>query len=137
MEKKWPVQATIGMDRFPMYNPLQHAPSLPSRPLLKGIPSQVYRLNPAVAIEDFGERSLALHCIDLRLVELNTTARDLIHRLDGRASLHQAAEAMARDYNRPLETVLADVQAVVAEMHELDLVELVHPTPGTRDADTS
>lgn len=104
---------------------------------MKSIPSQVYRLNPAVAIEDFGERSLALHCIDLRLVELNTTARDLVHRLDGRASLHQVAAAMAKDYERPLEVVLADAQTVVAKMRELDIVELAHPISGIGDADAS
>ena len=42
--------------------------------------SQTYRPRPAVAIAQFGERALALHCLDLHLVELNATARDLIAR---------------------------------------------------------
>jgi len=91
--------------------------------------SSVYTLNPVVAIEDFGERSLALHCVDLRLVELNATAKDLISRLDGQASLHQVAASIANDYGQSLETVLGDVQAIVTQMAELGIVERVSPTP--------
>ena len=87
--------------------------------------SPVYRLNPAVAIEDFGERSLVLHCVDLRLVELNSTARDIIARLDGKANLHQVAESVAKDYDQPLKAVLADARATMIQMAELDVVELV------------
>jgi hypothetical protein len=85
--------------------------------------SRVYRLNPAVAIEDFGERSLVLHCVDLRLVELNATARDLLSRLDGQASLRQVAAAMAADYGQLLAVVLEDLQAIVSQMVGLGLVE--------------
>jgi hypothetical protein len=92
---------------------------------MKIVSSEVYRLNPAIAIEDFGECSLALHCTELRLVELNATARDLIRKLDGRASLHQVARSMAEDYSQPLEIVLEDVQAIMAQMIELGVVEHV------------
>ena len=92
-------------------------------------PSWVYRLNPAIAIEDFGERSLALHCVDLHLIELNATARALLSRLDGQISLYQAAVLIADDYDRPVETVLADAQTVVGQMAELDIVERVCPAP--------
>jgi hypothetical protein len=84
--------------------------------------SHVYCLNPVVAIEDFGERSLALHCEDLRMIELNATARDLLRRLDGETSLEQVAAAIAEEYGQPLEIVLADVQETVVQMVDLDLV---------------
>lgn len=87
--------------------------------------SQVYRLHPAVAIENFGERSLALHCESLRLVELNATAADLLSRLDGRATLDQVAVAMADDYDQPLGTILADLQETVAQMLDLGFVEVL------------
>ncbi len=90
---------------------------------------EIYLLNPAVAIEDFGERSLALHCEELRLVELNATARDIALRLDGKASLYQVAEEMANDYGQPLGAILEDVQAIVAQMVELGLVEQVGLLP--------
>ncbi len=86
---------------------------------------EVYRLNPVVAIEDFGNRSLALHCEDLRLIELNATARDIIARLNGQASLQQVALGMAHDYHQPLEVILEDMQAVIARMVDLDVVEWV------------
>jgi hypothetical protein len=41
------------------------------------------------------------------------------------ANLHQVAESVAEDYDQLLETVLADVQATMAQMAELDVVELV------------
>ena len=88
-------------------------------------PSSTFRLNPVVAIEDFGERSLALHCEDLRMVELNATARDLIRRLDGEKNLSEVAGTMAADYDQPEETVLTDAQAVIEQMVALDIVEEV------------
>lgn len=83
----------------------------------------IYRLNPVVAIEDFGERSLALHCEDLRLVELNLTARDLINRLDGKTPLETVAAAMAADYEQPFETILEDARVILGQMEQLGIVE--------------
>ncbi len=85
----------------------------------------IYRLNPVVAIEDFGERSLALHCEDLRLVELNATARDLVNRLDGETPLEQVAAAMAADYQQPFEMILEDARIILGQMEQLGIVEAV------------
>ncbi len=87
----------------------------------------IYRLNPVVAIEDFGERSLALHCEDLRLVELNATARDLVNRLDGETPLEAVAAAMATDYEQPFEMILEDAQVILGQMEQLGIVEPVQP----------
>ena len=95
---------------------------------MKITPSWVCQLNPAVAIEDFGERSLALHCIDLRLVELNAMARDLLARLDGQINLHQVAETISNEYNQPVESVLHDVQSTITQMAQLGIVEEVSKT---------
>jgi len=87
----------------------------------------ICRLHPAVAIESFGERSLALHCEELRLVELNATAADLLARLDGLSTLQQVAAVMAADYGQPLDDVWADVQESIAQMVDLGLVEQLYP----------
>ena len=86
-----------------------------------------YRLNPVVAIEDFGERSLALHCEDLRLVELNLTARDLINRLDGETPLEAVAAAMAAAYDQPVEVILEDARVILGQMEQIGIVEPVNP----------
>ncbi len=86
-------------------------------------PAEVYRRHPAVAVENFGTRYLALHGESLRLVELNATAGDLLLRLDGRISLREVAQSMAEDYGRPPEEILADVLDAVRTMAELGLVE--------------
>jgi hypothetical protein len=85
----------------------------------------IYRLNPVVAIEDFGERSLALHCEDLRLVELNATARDLVNRLDGETPLETVVAAMAADYGQPVEVILEDARVILKQMEQLGIVEPV------------
>ncbi|MEJ5308351.1 MAG: PqqD family protein [Anaerolineae bacterium] len=87
----------------------------------------IYRLNPVVAIEDFGERSLALHCEDLRLVELNATARDLVNRLDGEKTLEDIAAAMAADYQQPFEIIFEDMRVILGQMEQLGIVEPVEP----------
>ncbi|MGB9723928.1 MAG: PqqD family protein [Chloroflexia bacterium] len=94
-------------------------------------PRAIYCRHPAVAVEDFGARLLALHCTDLRLVELNPTAGDLLSRLDGQTPLEQIARSMAEDYCRPPDRVLADVLEAVRSMAELGLVEQVFPEKGT------
>lgn len=86
-------------------------------------------VNPVVAIEDFGERSLVLHCVDLRMVELNATARRVVSMLDGQTSLRQVATAMADDYGQPLETVLNDVQTLAAQMVELGIIQPAQQAP--------
>lgn len=85
----------------------------------------VYRLHPAVAIEDFGPRSLILHCTTLHLIELNATARDILSRLDGQVSLVEVAQAMAGEYDQPTSIILADVQALVSDMLSLEIVERI------------
>jgi hypothetical protein len=85
-------------------------------------PTAVCQVNPVVAIEDFDDRSLVLHCEDLRLAELNATARDIVNRLDGEADLRHVATKMAEDYDQPPDEVLSDVLAVVEQMVALDIV---------------
>jgi hypothetical protein len=93
-------------------------------------PSHTYSLNQAIAIEDFGERSLTLHCTDLQLAGLNATARDIVSRLSEPATLYQVAAALAQDYGQPVDVVLADVQTIVTRMLEMGIVEQVEATQG-------
>ncbi len=85
----------------------------------------VYVLNQAVAIENFGECSLALHCDSLRLIELNAVACDLLARLDGETTVDQVAQAMAEEYDQSLAAVLEDVQLTLGQLAELEIVEQV------------
>ena len=97
--------------------------------------TKIYALNPAVAIEDCGERSLALHCEDLRLVELNATARDLLARLDGQSSVEKVAASVADDFGQSIAAVMDDVRVVLAQMAELGIVERVDRTGGEESND--
>jgi hypothetical protein len=96
----------------------------------RDILSSIYQRNSVVAIEDFGDSSLVLHCADLRLIELNETARDLISRLDGQSTLGRVAAAMAEQYDQFPEAIEADAADIVMRLLELDIVEQVVPSSG-------
>ena len=88
-----------------------------------GAQSQVhYVLRDEVAIEDFEDGSLALLCRQLRLVQLNLMARDIVGRLDGERSVRQVAEAVAQDHGQPLQRVLADVLELLTDLETQGVV---------------
>lgn len=53
-----------------------------------------YALRRDVAIEDFGERSLALRCDSLELSEINAAARRMLALLDGQRTVQDIAAEM-------------------------------------------
>ena len=73
-----------------------------------------YALRRDVALEDFGERSLALRCDTLELREVNASARRMLALLDGVRTVEDIAAA----------TGLANelVRAALAEMERLGIV---------------
>ena len=77
---------------------------------------RVFFVPDEVAIEDFAEGSLVLLCEQLRLVQLNPTARDIVGRLDGQRTLYQVAEQVAQKAGHPVEQVLGDIQDLVADL---------------------
>ena len=80
-------------------------------------------LRDEVAIEDFEDGSLALLCEQLRLVQLNPTARDIVRQLDGTRTMQQTAAAIAQAYGQPFTHTLADVQELLADLEALSVVE--------------
>jgi pyrroloquinoline quinone biosynthesis protein D len=76
-----------------------------------------------VAIEDFEEGSLALLCEQLRLVQLNPTARDVLGRLDGERTVGQVVEEVAAAYGQPFQRVLADLLELLANLEAQGVVE--------------
>jgi pyrroloquinoline quinone biosynthesis protein D len=82
-----------------------------------------YVLRDEVAIEDFEDGSLALLCEQLRLVQLNPMARDILGRLDGESAVRQVAEAVAQAHGQPFERVLADVLELLAALEAQGVVE--------------
>jgi hypothetical protein len=82
-----------------------------------------FSLRDEVAIEDFEEGSLVLLCEQLRLVQLNPTARDVVGQLDGQHSVRQVAQAVAAAHGQPLEPVLADLVELLADLERQGVVE--------------
>ena len=103
-----------------MLNPDQ-LPTLPA----SARPEHEWRfvVRDEVAIEDFDDGSLVLLCEQLRLVQLNPTARDVVGRLDGRRSVRQVAIAVAEAYGQPFAPVLADVVELLADLERQGVVE--------------
>jgi len=82
-----------------------------------------YVLRDEVAIEDFADGSLVLLCEQLRLVQLNPVARDIVALLDGERTLRQVAETVAQAYGQPSEQVLSDVLELLADLEAQGVVE--------------
>ena len=51
-----------------------------------------------------------LLCEQLRLVQLNSTARDIVGWLNGERTVRQVAEVVAQAHDQPFEPVLADLE---------------------------
>jgi pyrroloquinoline quinone biosynthesis protein D len=80
-------------------------------------------LRDEALIEDFEDGSLVLLCEQLRLVQINPIARDVVGRLDGQRTMRQVAAAIAEGYDRPLQPVLADVLELLADLESQGVVE--------------
>jgi hypothetical protein len=89
------------------------------------VPETRYALRDEVAIEDFEDGSLVLLCEQLRLVELNPTARDVVGRLDGERTAGQVASAVAADYGQPFERVLSDVLELLDDLETQGVLDPV------------
>ena len=76
-----------------------------------------FRLRNDVAIEDFGERSLALLCGALELREINAGARKILGLVDGGRTVGDIAGAA--------EMAVADVTAALLEMEQQGIVRRV------------
>jgi hypothetical protein len=82
-----------------------------------------YVLRDEVAVEDFEDGSLVLLCEQLRLVQLNPVARDIVALLDGERTPRQVAKAVAQAYEQPFEQVLADVLELLTDLEAQGVVE--------------
>ncbi|MGD9612673.1 MAG: PqqD family peptide modification chaperone [Kiritimatiellia bacterium] len=76
-----------------------------------------YALRAAVAIEDFGERALALRCDTLELREVNAGGRRILELVDGTRTVGDIAGAAGM--------AVADVDEALREMEQQGLVRQV------------
>jgi hypothetical protein len=82
-----------------------------------------YVLRDEVAIEDFEDGSLVLLCEQLRLVQLNPMARDIVGHLDGERTVRQIAEAVAQAHGQPFDQVLSDMVELLTALEAQGVVE--------------
>jgi hypothetical protein len=82
-----------------------------------------YVLRDEVAIEDFEDGSLVLLCEQLRLVQLNPMARDIVGHLDGERTVRQVAEAVAQAHGQPFDQVLSDVLELLTTLEAQGVIE--------------
>jgi hypothetical protein len=85
-----------------------------------------YALRADVAIEDFGEKSLALLCDSLRMREINAASRKLLALLDGKRTVQDIAKGAGM--------AVEDVRGALLEMERQGIVrraaELKREGPG-------
>ena len=82
-----------------------------------------YVLRDEALIEDFENGSLVLLCEQLRFVQINSVARDVVAQLDDQRTVRQVGAAIAESYDRPFEPVLADVLELLAYLESQGVVQ--------------
>jgi hypothetical protein len=84
---------------------------------------KVYCVSQGILVEGFEDGALVVRLEDRRLIELNTTAHDVIKLTDGQRSLIQVAVELANEYEITPEEALADLQELYAQLHAWKIVE--------------
>lgn len=82
-----------------------------------------YSLKDEVAIEDFDDEALLLHCQKNRMLQLSGLGRDILARLNGERTISHIAEEIAFEYERSLNEVLLDVRELLAHLEAEDMVK--------------
>jgi hypothetical protein len=85
--------------------------------------NKIFRVSAQAAIEDFDDGSLVLLCNDLRLVELNHTARQIVGLMDGARTIHHVAEIIAHTYSESYDQALTDVMELLNDLQTQGVVE--------------
>jgi hypothetical protein len=87
------------------------------------LPGDVFRLCEDASMQRFTDGALVLQMHDRHLYEVNTTAGDLIERLDGKNSLAQIAASMAKEYSISAQAIMADLIELIQKFIECGLIE--------------
>jgi hypothetical protein len=85
-------------------------------------PGERFRQNPRVAQQVLGGKAVILHYEGKRMLGLNPSGSEVWSRLDGRRSLQEIGEELARLRGAPVPEVVADLLDFVAGLQGRDLV---------------
>ena len=85
--------------------------------------SPVYQLSTDAAFEAFDDGALILNLKDVTFTELNITARDIVKATDGKKSLDEVAELIAREYEIDLEVARTDVKELYEDLKKQGIIE--------------
>ena len=85
--------------------------------------SPVYQLSIDAAFEVFDDGGLILNLKDVTFTELNITARDIVQATDGKKSLDEVAEVIAREYEIDLGVARTDVKELYDDLKKQGIIE--------------
>jgi len=94
-------------------------------PETKIINRTVFRLSSGIHIERFEDGALVVFVAKHKIVELNTTADEILALIDGKRTLEQVAVEIAENHAILDEDILADVKDLCAELQEWQILEQV------------
>ncbi|MDQ7006119.1 MAG: PqqD family protein [Acidobacteriota bacterium] len=83
---------------------------------------QRYKRNPRLAEQMLGGKAVLLHYEGRRILGLNETGSRIWELLDGRRTLTEIADLLARETGAPRPDVQAEVTAFVADLASRELV---------------
>jgi len=75
------------------------------------------------AFEVFDDGGLILNLKDVTFTELNITARDIVQATDGKKSLDEVAEVIAREYEIDLGVARTDVKELYDDLKKQGIIE--------------
>jgi hypothetical protein len=76
----------------------------------------IYRLGEDAVFEAFDDGGLILDVNTITFTELNITARDILQATDGKHTLQEVANILAREYEIDYEIAVADVKALYEDL---------------------
>lgn len=82
-----------------------------------------YVLKPSVAIEDFDGESLIFLPEERRLIKINSVARDILKRLNGKRTISAIANELALAYMEPFDLLLNDMIAILSDLAAQSIVK--------------
>jgi hypothetical protein len=85
----------------------------------------IYQLSADAAFESFDDGALILNLKEVTFTELNTTARDIIQVTNGKNSLEQVSEIVAKEYEIDVTVAHIDVKELYDDLLKQGLIEEV------------
>ncbi len=82
-------------------------------------------MTEGIEIQQIDNDALVLEPKSMAFYKLNETAKEILNYCDGKNTVHNIAELIAKNYEMDSDEVLKDVIELVGNLQEINLVKLI------------